>query len=343
VAICSPPQADPRYAYRKIPGGNTIEPILLILLGAGAYVGWNIGANDTANCIGTSVGCGLISFKKAVFLVGVFTVLGAMLQGQHVMKTIGKGIVRGDLNYTAIIVALLCSGFFVTLATFYRIPTSTSQAVVGGVFGIGLAIGADVNYAKFIIIAESWLICPVLVMALAYISSHLLNFITRRIALSALLIQNAIGWLAILSACYVAYSMGANNAGNAVGPIANLGIIDPALLLMIGGIAIAVGAITYGKKVAETVGKGITPLDIPAAFVAQFASAVGLHLFSVLGIPVSTSSAIVGAVVGVGLVKGAKAISRKTVITILLGWILTPCSAAVSSFVLYKAIAMLTG
>jgi PiT family inorganic phosphate transporter len=343
VAICSPPQADPRHAYRKIPGGNTIEPILLILLGAGAYVGWNIGANDTANCIGTSVGCGLISFKKAVFLVGVFTVLGAMLQGQHVMKTIGKGIVRGDLNYTAIIVALLCSGFFVTLATFYRIPTSTSQAVVGGVFGIGLAIGADVNYAKFIIIAESWLICPVLVMALAYISSHLLNFITRRIALSALLIQNAIGWLAILSACYVAYSMGANNAGNAVGPIANLGIIDPALLLMIGGIAIAVGAITYGKKVAETVGKGITPLDIPAAFVAQFASAVGLHLFSVLGIPVSTSSAIVGAVVGVGLVKGAKAISRKTVITILLGWILTPCSAAVSSFVLYKAIAMLTG
>jgi PiT family inorganic phosphate transporter len=315
----------------------------LILLGAGAYVGWNIGANDTANCIGTSVGCGLLSFKRAVILVAVFTLLGAMLQGQYVMKTIGKGIIREDLNYTAIIVALLCSGFFVTLATFYRIPTSTSQAVVGGVFGIGLAVGADINYSKFIIIAESWLICPVLVMALAYVLSHLLNFIIRRIALSTLLIQNAIGWLAILSACYVAYSMGANNAGNAVGPIANLGIIDPTLLLLIGGIAIAVGAITYGKKVAETVGKGITPLDIPAAFVAQFSSAFGLHLFSVLGIPVSTSSAIVGAVVGVGLVKGAKAISKKTVITILLGWILTPCSAAMSSFVLYKALAMLMG
>jgi PiT family inorganic phosphate transporter len=315
----------------------------LILLGAGAYVGWNIGANDTANCIGTSVGCGLISFKKAVILVAVFTLLGAMLQGQYVMKTIGKGIVRGDLNYTAIIVALLCSGFFVTLATFYRIPTSTSQAVVGGVFGIGLAVGADVNYSKFIIIVESWLICPVLVMALAFVLSHLLNFIIRRIALSALLIQNAVGWMAILSACYVAYSMGANNAGNAVGPIANLGIVHPKLLLLIGGIAIAVGAITYGKKVAETVGKGITPLDITAAFVAQFSSAFGLHLFSILGIPVSTSSAIVGAVVGVGLVKGAKAISKKTVITILLGWILTPCSAAMSSYALYKALAMLMG
>lgn len=306
-------------------------------------MGWNIGANDTANCIGTSVGCGLLSFKRAVILVAVFTLLGAMLQGQYVMKTISKGIVREDLNYTAIIVALLCSGFFVTLATFYKIPTSTSQAVVGGVFGIGLAVGADINYSKLIIIAESWLICPVLVMALAFVLSHLLNFIIRRIALSALLIQNAIGWMAILSACYVAYSMGANNAGNAVGPIANLGIFDPSLLLLIGGIAIALGAITYGKKVAETVGKGITPLDIPAAFVAQFSSAFGLHLFSVLGIPVSTSSAIVGAVVGVGLVKGAKAISKKTVITILLGWILTPCSAAVSSFVLYKALVMLMG
>jgi len=343
MAIYSPPQTDPRHAFRKIPGGNTIDPILLILLGAGAYVGWNIGANDTANCIGTSVGCGLLSFKRAVFLVAVFTILGAMLQGQYVMKTIGKGIVREDLNYTAIIVALLCSGFFVTLATFFKIPTSTSQAVVGGVFGIGLAVGADINYSKFAIIAESWLICPVLVMVLAFVLSHSLNYIVRKVALSTLLIQNTIGWMAIISACYVAYGTGANNAGNAVGPIANLGIIDPTLLLLIGGIAIAVGAITYGKKVAQTVGKGITPLDIPAAFVAQFSSAFGLHLFSVLGIPVSTSSAIVGAVVGVGLVKGAKAISKKTVITILFGWILTPCSAAVSSFVLYKALVMLTG
>jgi len=58
--------------------------ILFFLLGAGAYVGWNIGANDSANCIGTTVGCGLISFKKAVALVAVFSILGGMLQGEHV-------------------------------------------------------------------------------------------------------------------------------------------------------------------------------------------------------------------------------------------------------------------
>ena len=310
-------------------------------MGAGAYVGWNIGANDTANCVGTTVGCGLLSFKKAVILVSVFAILGAMLQGQYVMETIGKGIVKTELNYTAVCVALVCSGFFVTLATFFRIPTSTSQAIVGGVVGIGLAVGAEVDFSKFIIIAESWIICPVLVIALAYGLMHLVIQILRRFETSSVLFQQAFGWLAILSACYVAYSMGANNAGNAVGPIANLGIINSQLLLLVGGLSIAAGAITYGRKVADTVGKGITPLDIPGAFVAQISSAFGMHLFSMLGIPVSTSSAIVGAVVGVGLVKGARAISKRTTLTILAGWALTPILAATSAFVLYKVIEVL--
>jgi PiT family inorganic phosphate transporter len=306
------------------------------LLGSGAYVGWNIGANDTANCIGTTVGCGLVTFKRAVILVSVFAVVGALLQGQQVMDTIGKGIVKAELNYLAVFVALICSGFFVTLATFFRIPTSTSQAIVGGVVGIGLALGAPVNYSKFIVIAESWILCPILVMALAFALMHVLIKILRRFKTSSVLFQQTFGWLAIFSACYVAYAMGANNAGNAVGPIANLGIIHPKLLLLIGGVSIALGAATYGKKVADTVGKGITPLNITGAFVAQTASAFGMHLFSMLGIPVSTSSAIVGAVVGVGLVRGMRAISKKTILTILIGWMLTPTLAAIASYISYN-------
>jgi PiT family inorganic phosphate transporter len=287
------------------------------------------------------VGCGLISFRNAVILVAVFAILGAVFQGQHVMKTIGKGIVKTDLSYMAVFVALLCSGFFVTLATFFRIPTSTSQAIVGGVVGIGLAVGAKVDFLKFITIAESWIICPIMVMGLSYALMHLINFVLRKFQTKSLLIQNVFGWLAMLSACYVAFSMGANNAGNAVGPIANLDMISPVFLLVIGGVSIAIGAATYGKKVADTVGKGITQLDIPGAFVAQISSAFGMHFFSVLGIPVSTSSAIVGAVAGVGLVKGVRAISKRTIITISIGWILTPILAAVSSFIVYKVIKIL--
>ena len=311
-------------------------------MSAGAYVGWNIGANDTANCIGTAVGCGLVSFRKAAILVAVFVIIGAMLQGEHVMKTIGKGIVKTDLNYLAVCVALLCSGFFVTLATFFRIPTSTSQAIVGGVAGIGLAVGADLNFAKLIVIVESWLVCPILVMALSFISMALVRFILSHFGSRSPMFQQTFGWLAILSACYVAYSMGANNAGNAVGPIANLNILPPKLLLLIGGVSISVGAITYGEKVAYTVGKGITPLDIPSAFVAQISSAFGMHLFSLFGIPVSTSSAIVGAVVGVGLNKGAKSISKQTILAILIGWALTPTLAGTVSFVLYRVLSYVT-
>ena len=306
------------------------------MLAAGSYVGWNIGANDTANCIGTTVGCGLLPFRRAAILVAIFAILGGLLQGHHVMDTIGKGIVKDELSILAVFVALICSGIFVTLATFFRIPTSTSQAIVGGVMGIGLALDANIDYAKLIRIAESWVICPILVMVLAFVLYHLLTRLLHRIVSRNILVQNAIGWLAILSGCYVAYSMGANNAGNAVGPIANLGIIHPTVLLAIGGTAIAVGAITYGRRVADTVGKGITPLDIPGAFVAQIASAFGMHLFSIFGIPVSTSSAIVGAVVGVGLVKGARSISQKTIWTILIGWILTPFLAALSAYTIYN-------
>ncbi|MBW2252465.1 MAG: anion permease, partial [Deltaproteobacteria bacterium] len=204
-----------------------MEPIFFILLGASAYVGWNIGANDTANCIGTTVGSGLLSFKKAVILVAAFAILGAMLQGHHVMHTIGKGIVKSDLNYLSVCVALICSGFFVTLATFFRIPTSTSQAIVGGVVGIGLAVGAEIDFSKLILIAESWIICPILVMVVAFGLMHLIRLVLRRFETGSLLSQHAFGLLAILSACYVAYSMGANNAGNAVGPVANLNIFPP--------------------------------------------------------------------------------------------------------------------
>ena len=304
-------------------------------------MGWNIGANDTANCIGTTVGCGLISFRKGVVLVAFFAILGSLMEGSQVMNTVGTGIVKEELTPVAVIITLICSGFFVTLATVFKLPVSTAQSIVGGVVGIGLGVQADIDYSRLVSIAESWVICPLLVMALAFILSHLLAFIIPKLKFSPMLIQNTLGWMAILSSCYVAYSLGANNTGVAVGPIFNLGIVHPTILLGIGGCTIALGAATYGRNVAYTVGKGITPLDISGALAAQVASAFGLHLFSMLGIPVSSSSAIVGAVVGVGLVNGVNSISRRTILPILMGWVLTPTCAACSSFLVYRLVTVL--
>ena len=321
-----------------MPKGFIIEPISMIILLGGAYVGWNIGANDTANCIGPTVGCGLLSFKRAVFLVAIFTLLGGMLQGQAVMHTVGNGIVDGRLTYSAVVISLFCAGCTVTMATFFGIPTSTSQAVIGGVIGVGLALDMEIQYARLYTIAGSWVLCPFLVMLLAFILIHLLHLVLHKIRASAMIIQNGLGRMAILASCYVAYSLGANHAGSAVGPIANLDIFPPIVLLGLGGVSIAFGAVSYGQKVTDTVGKGIAPLDVQSAFIALISSAFGVHVFSMWGIPISTSSAIVGAVVGVGLVNGAKAISRKTILTILIGWVLTPTLSATTAFLMYKAV-----
>jgi PiT family inorganic phosphate transporter len=315
---------------------------IVLLLVAGLYVGWNIGANDAGNCVGTAVGSGLITFRRAVVLISVFAILGAVLQGEHVMKTIGTGIVAQVLPPQAILVVLLCSGLFVTLATFFRVPVSTSQAIVGGVAGVGYAAGAAVNTSKMITILECWVLCPVLTMALSFGIYWLLLAYLRRTK-RADKVMRVLGALVVLSACYVAYSLGANNVGSAMGPIATQKVVDVRLLIAMGGVAMAVGAITFGQRVCETVGRNITPLDLPGALSAQVAAAFGIHLFSIFGIPVSTSQAIVGGVLGVGLVRGMRAVSKKKLGVIAAGWVLTPTMTGVVAFLIYGATRMVFG
>ena len=309
---------------------------IIVLFVAGAYVGWNIGANDAGNCIGTSVGSGLLSYRSAIVLVGLFVVVGALLQGETVMETVGKGIVTVQLPASAIFAAMFSAGLFVTLATFFKLPVSTSQAIVGGVVGVGLAAGADVNLSKLVTIAEVWVICPFLTGILAFVFYHGLAFLVRRLRRPRLW-DHALEVLLILSACYVSFSLGANDVGNSVGPIANLGV-SPTWLLLLGGVSLAVGALTFGRRVTETVGGGIVRLDPLSAVCAQASAAVAVHFFSILGIPVSTTQAIVGAVVGVGLVKGMRAIKGQRVVGIVVGWIGTPTTSGLVAFGVYKLI-----
>ena len=170
--------------------------IAIILTVAGFFVGWNIGANDAANCIGTTVGARIISFRKAAILMAIFVIIGGVLQGHHVMKTVGKGIVITSTDaYTklnnetppqemkeffpddklpdlAIFVALMSAGLFVTLATFLSLPVSTSQSIVGGVAGTGLGIvGFQASFFKLKVLAKifaCWIISPILTMILAF-------------------------------------------------------------------------------------------------------------------------------------------------------------------------------
>lgn len=311
---------------------------LAILLIAGAYVGWNIGANDAGNCVGTTVGSGLLSYRQAITLVATFAILGALLQGGNVMKTIGTGIVTEQLPTAALFAALISAGLFVTLATFFRLPVSTSQAIVGSLTGVGLAAGAKVDFSKLLTIGEVWIICPFLTGLLSFVLYHVSSFLLRRAGRPAFW-NRVPNVLLILSACYVSFSMGANNIGNSVGPIANLGIRSTWLGLL-GGVSLAVGVFTFGRRVTETIGSGIAPLDTVSAFAAQASAAIAIHFFSLVGIPVSTSQAVVGAVVGVGLVRGARLIKSRSIVEIVIGWVATPTLAGMFAFAVYKLISL---
>jgi PiT family inorganic phosphate transporter len=277
------------------------------------------------------------------------------------MQTVGKGIVITDvvawerqhdepvpaefssffpdnrMPDKAILVALLSAGLFVSLATFSRVPVSTSQAIVGGVAGTGLGIvGMQAAYFKWAVMLQifgAWIISPVLTMVLAFALYSLLGRLLKN--------ANVIFWsrilsiMVVVSAAYVSFSLGANDVGNAIGPLLARFPEEGTKLALLGGIAMAIGAWTFGARVTDTVGKSITPLDYSGALSAQFAAAFGVHVFSMLGIPVSTSQAVVGGVIGVGLTKGMRAVSLAKIRRIFLGWILTPACAALFAAVLY--------
>ncbi|MBE0634488.1 anion permease [Candidatus Bipolaricaulota bacterium] len=297
-------------------------------------------ANDAGNCIGTSVGSGILSFRRAVVLVSVFAIVGGFLQGGQVMKTIGKGIVTSELPSLAVMPALLCAGLFVTLATVLKLPVSTSEAIVGGILGVGIASGADINLSTVLSIAQVWVICPVLVGFLAALIFVLTKLLLKRVG-GNLFWQRLPQVLLLVSAAYISYSLGANHVGTAMGPIANLGYTTGWLGLL-GGVSLAVGAITFGRRVTETVGRGITQLDTVSAFSAQMAAALAVHFFATVGLPVSTSQSIVGGVIAVGLLQGARTVHPKKVAKIAAGWVITPTSAGLFSFGLYKLLLAIT-
>jgi PiT family inorganic phosphate transporter len=236
---------------------------------------------------------------------------------------------------------MLSAGFFVTLATFSKVPVSTSQAIVGGVAGVGVGIvGLEASYFKLGVLLKifsAWVVSPMLTMIMAFL---LYKFLSRLLRNANSMAWSRIqGMLVVASAAYVSFSLGANDVGNAIGPLLSKYPDKGLWLAVLGGVAMAVGAITFGARVTDTVGKNITPLNYTGALAAQFSAAFGVHIFSLAGIPVSTSQAVVGGVIGVGLTKGMSAVSVRKIATIFVGWVITPLSAAMFSALVYRLVA----
>ncbi len=336
-----------------------MEFIVIFMVLSGFFVAWNTGANDAANCIGVPVGANILKFRRAVLIMAVFVVLGAMLQGQQVMDTIGSGIVitdelsyqqyhqtdpspettalmeryfpQGELSDISIAIGLFAAGLSVFFATRAGLPLSTSQSIVGSMAGAGIAIvglhGELFRISVLLQIFASWIVSPFLTLIAAFVIYALLLLATSRVKQS-LKWDRILSYLVIASSCYFAFSLGANAFGAGLGPLVMRFPEMRTLIAASAGIVLGLGAFVFGHGVTKAVGSDITTLDYAGAFAAQFAAGLGLQVFSRFGIPVSSSQAIVGAVVGVGLVKGANMVNIKKIQRILLSWFLTPAFAA---------------
>lgn len=449
-----------------------MEPITVVLIGLAlvvcAYMAWNIGANDVANAMGTSVGSRALTLKQAVIIAAIFEFCGAFFAGDAVTDTVRKGILTVDFADGTVdavlsqdiafgfIAAMMAAATWLTIATRMGLPVSTTHSIIGGILGVGLILevkhntslidwevvqkvvmswvasplmGGLIGFFSFMIIKKlilesenpidrsRWL-APVLafptffVLGLALQFKALKGFISRAasegwienkydwlpvkedgvfdpwadnawIPINSILLAAFIGavasialymvlrridineekrgfrgverifvWLQIITAAYVAFAHGANDRSNAIGPMAAVWQVlssdtgelaakadIPLWLILLGSAGIAIGVMTWGWRVMETIGKKITDITPTRGFAAEFGAATTILVFSMpfLAVPVSTTHTLVGAVVGVGLAGGAKAVDFRVFGKIAASWVASVPAAAFGAIVLFVA------
>ena len=293
---------------------------MLPLLGGG-YLGWALGANNASNVFGTAVASRIISFRKACVLCALAVILGAMLQGKA-----GIGTLSGLTEYTKVTLVIISvsAAFTATIMTVLSLPISTSQAIVGAIAGVGLATG-NMYWGGLVKVVICWIATPIGSMIISCVIYKLLSAFIRHVPMSFLTRDKILWGGLIIVGTYGSYALGANNVAIATGIFSGQidGVSDGQLALF-GGIAIALGILTYSRRVMMSVGSGIMPLNAFTAFTAVASMAVTVHIFAVIGVPVSTSQGIVGAIVGIGLVRGVHGIKFKLLRHIGAGWLLTP-------------------
>ena len=297
---------------------------------SGVFLGWSLGANDSANIFGTGVATGTVKYKTAILLTAVFVLLGAILEGPKCMAAI-KDISR--MIPMEAFCCTLATAITMAVLTFMAIPSSSSQGIIGAVIGAGILSGTA-DFSKLYKIVICWAFTPVLGIVLGYFFYRFLKYLLNK-TVNSLTLRNYIYFIGIIIAgSYGAYSLGANNVANVTGIYVGTGILSAETAAIVGGVSIALGVLTYSKKVMMTVAKGIVPLDPFSAFVVVLAEAFTLHIFTQIGVPVSSSQAVVGAVTGIGLAGDLRTVSLKALVKIAAGWLLTPVAAGILSYLL---------
>ncbi len=330
--------------------------MILLFLTSGLFLGWSLGANDASNVFGSAVGSKMVSFRNAAIIASIAVILGAVIQGSGASQTLGQ---LGSVNAIGGAFTLaLAAAVTVYIMTKFSLPVSTTQAIVGAIIGWNLFTGNSTDTATLTKIVATWITGPVLGAIFAILLFMIIIKIKKTSKIHLFRFESYIKKGLIIVGAFGAYSLGANNIANVMGVFLpsfsldtlNFGIFSltsAQQLFLLGGLAIAIGIITYSRKVMDTVGGNILELSPEGAMVVVMAQALVLFIFSSSGIssffqslglppipmvPVSSSQVIVGCVIGIGIYKGARNINFRLLGEIAAGWLSTPVLSGLLAF-----------
>ena len=331
---------------------------ILFFLSSGLFLGWSLGANDAANIFGTAVGTKMVKFRNAAIVCSIFIILGAVISGAGASHTLEE---LGEINSlaSAFIVAL-SAAVTVLWMTKSGLPVSTSQAIVGAIIGWNFFSEIKTDFSVLQKIVGTWIFSPILSAILAFIFFHIAKRILENSRIHLIKLDSLTREALLVVGAFGAYSLGANNIANVMGvfvksspfPEIHLSnffqLSSIQQLFLLGGIAIVVGVFTYSKRVMMTVGSRIFKLSPIAGFIVVLSSSIVLFIFASQGlktwlqslglptlplVPISSSQAVVGAVIGIGIAKGGRNVNFKILGKIGLGWIATPVASAILTYI----------
>lgn len=323
-----------------------IEVSVYVAISAALFFDFVNGFHDSANAIATVVGTRVLRPLYAVGIAAVANFAGPFIFGTAVALTVGKGIIQPSFSTVDVIFAGLIGAIIWDLVTWYfGLPSSSSHALIGGLIGSALLAGGTSALVlpgiektlTFIVISPTLGFCSAFGIAI------IIMYLFRRYTASY--VNKIFGRLQICSSIFFSLTHGANDGQKTMGVITALlisgGMLDstsfsvPIEVILASAIALAVGTFFGGWRIVKTMAFKLTSLRPYQGFCAETGGGVILTSMAWLGIPVSTTHAIAGAIMGVGATKRLSAVRWGVGKRIVYAWIITiPASAAVSALVL---------
>ena len=325
---------------------NTVQAgfwVVALLVAIAIAFDFMNGFHDAANSIATVVSTGVLKPPQAIVFAAFFNVLAIFIFHLNVAATIGKGIVPPGIVDHHVVFGALIGAIFWNIVTWWAgIPSSSSHALIGGIVGAAIAKAG----AGALIAAGIWktvlfiFLSPLLGFLLGSLSMVVVANLFRRA--SPLKVDNLFRRLQLVSAGLYSLGHGGNDAQKTIGIIWMLLIatgyaaagdtLPPAWVIWCCYIAIGLGTMFGGWRIVKTMGQKITKLKPVGGFCAETGGALTLFLATALGVPVSTTHTITGAIVGVGSVRRASAVRWGVAGNIVWAWVFTiPASAFVAA------------